>query len=144
MAKRVDKDMTISNDNELRRILSEARVVAVVGHSDKVYRTSYRIGNYLRRAGYKVYAVNPTISEVDGQPVYASLAEIPEPIDIVNVFRRAEFLHEVVEEAIAVNAKAIWAQLGVVDAAAARRAVEAGLQVVMDRCIMVDHGLLVG
>jgi len=135
--------MTLSNDTELRKLLSEARVIAVVGHSDKVYRTSYRIGNYLRRAGYAVYPVNPTISEVDGQRVYASLAEVPEPIDIVNVFRRAEFLHEVVEDAIAVKAKAIWAQLGVVGAAAARRAEEAGLQMVMDRCIMVDHGLLI-
>ncbi len=136
--------MTITKDGELRKLLSEARVIAVVGHSDKVYRTSYRIGNYLRRAGYAVYAVNPTISEVDGQRVYASLAEVPEPIDIVNVFRRAEFLHGVVEQTIAVKAKAIWAQLGVVDEAAARRAGEAGLQMVMDRCIMVDHGLLIG
>lgn len=135
--------MTISNDTELRKLLSEARVIAVVGHSDKVYRTSYRIGNYLRRAGYTVYPINPTISEVDGQRVYTSLAEVPEPIDIVNVFRRAEFLHEVVGDAIAVKAKAIWAQLGVVDAAAARQAEAAGLQVVMDRCIMVDHGLLI-
>lgn len=135
--------MTTNDDNELRKLLSEARVIAVVGHSDKVYRTSYRIGNYLRRAGYTVYPINPTIRAVDGQRAYASLAEVPEPIDVVNVFRRAEFLGEVVEGAIAVKAKAIWTQLGVVDAAAARRAEEAGLQVVMDRCIMVDHGLLI-
>jgi hypothetical protein len=134
--------MTINKQSELRSLLKTAHVIAVVGHSDKPYRTSYRIGSYLRNVGYKVYPVNPAISEVDGAPVYSSLAEVPEPIDIVNVFRRAEYLHEIVEEAIAVKAKAIWAQLGVVDAAAARLAKEAGLQMVMDRCIMVDHGLL--
>jgi hypothetical protein len=136
--------MTISKQSELRKLLETARVIAVVGHSDKPYRTSYRIGNYLRNAGYKIYPVNPTIREMDGTRFYASLAEVPEPIDIVNVFRRAEYLHEIVEEAIAVKAKAIWAQLGVVDANAARLAEQAGLQVVMDRCIMVDHGLLLG
>ncbi len=136
--------MTIHKQSELRKLLESARVIAVVGYSDKPYRTSYRIGNYLRNAGYKVYAVNPTLTEIDGQPVYARLAEVPEPIDIVNVFRRAEFLQEVVEQAIAVKAKAVWAQLGVVDADAARQAEEAGLQMVMDRCIMVDHGLLLG
>ncbi len=136
--------MTIRKQSELRKLLENARVIAVVGYSGKPYRTSYRIGNYLRNAGYKVYAVNPTLTEIDGQPVYAKLAEVPEPIDIVNVFRRAEFLQEVVEQAIAVKAKAVWAQLGVVDADAARRAEGAGLQMVMDRCIMVDHGLLLG
>lgn len=134
--------MTINQPDELRRLLARARVIAVVGHSNKPYRTSYRIGDYLRAAGYKVYPVNPAISAVEGHKVYADLFEVPEPIDIVNVFRRAEFLKEVVEEAIAVKAKAVWAQLDVSDSAAARLAEEAGLQMVMDRCIMVDHRLL--
>jgi len=136
--------MPINKQSELSQLLKNAHVIAVVGFSDKPYRTSYRIGNYLRSVGYKVYAVNPTLTEIDRQPVYTSLVEVPEPIDIVNIFRRAEFFYEVVEEAIAVKAKAIWAQLGVVDAAAAQRAGEAGLLVVMDRCIMVDHGVLLG
>jgi len=135
--------MTINNPNDLRRILQEARVIAVVGYSDKPHRTSYRIGRYLREAGYKVYPVNPSVVEIDGVRSYANLAEVPEPIDIVNVFRRSEFLAEVVEQAIAVGAKAVWAQLGVVDELAAKKAEEAGLSVVMDRCIMVDHGQLV-
>jgi len=135
--------MTINNPNDLRRILQEARVIAVVGYSDKPHRTSYRIGRYLREAGYKVYPVNPSVAEIDGVRSYASLAEVPVPIDIVNVFRRSEFLAEVVEQAIAVGAKAVWAQLGVVDELAAKKAEEAGLSVVMDRCIMVDHGQLV-
>lgn len=136
--------MLINNRNELRRILTEAKVIAVVGHSDRPNRTSYRIGAYLREAGYRVYAVNPTISTVDGARAYASLAEVPEPIDIVNVFRRAEYLDQVVDQAIAVGAKAVWAQLGVVDAAAAQKAEAAGLDMVMDRCIMVDHSMVMG
>lgn len=135
--------MTINDSHGLRRILKEARVIAVVGHSDRPQRTSYSIGRYLRDVGYRVYAVNPTITEVDGETVYPSLAEVPEPIDIVNVFRRSEFLDEVVDQAIAVGAKAIWAQLGVYDEAAARKAETAGLDMVMDRCIMVDHRSLI-
>ena len=135
--------MRIENRADLRELLLKARVIAVVGYSDKPYRTSYRIGQYLRNAGYKVYPVNPTISEIDGLPCYSNLAAIPEPIDIVDVFRRSEYLAQIVDEAIAVGAKAIWTQLGVVDEAAAQKADEAGLDVVMDRCIMVDHGLLI-
>jgi predicted CoA-binding protein len=134
--------MPINDPNELHRILETSRVIAVVGHSDKPHRTSYRIAGYLRMVGYRVYAVNPTLSEIDGERCYASLADIPEPIDIVDVFRRAEYLDGVVDEAIAVGAKVVWGQLGVVDAAAARKAEAAGLQVVMDRCIKVDHQAL--
>lgn len=129
---------------DLQKLLEGARVIAVVGHSDKPYRTSYDIGHYLRKVGYKVYAVNPTVKEVDGERAYASLADVPEPIDIVNVFRRSEYLQGVVEDAIAVGAKAVWAQLGVEDDVAAQKAGAAGLDMVMDRCIKVDHGLLIG
>lgn len=135
--------MTINDRNELRKLLESARVIAVVGHSDRPHRTSYSIGMYLRAAGYRVFAVNPTITEIDGEPAYASLEQVPEPIDIVNVFRRSEYLEGVVDEAIAVGAKAVWAQLGVYSEAAAERAEAAGLQIVMDRCIKVDHGMLV-
>jgi hypothetical protein len=134
--------MRIEHRTDLRELLANSKVIAVVGHSDKPYRTSYRIGQYLRDAGYKVYPVNPTISEIDGQPCYPNLAAVPEPIDIVDIFRRSEYLAEVVDEAIAVGAKAVWAQLGVVDEEAAKKADKAGLGVVMDRCIMVDHELL--
>ncbi|MEX2162148.1 MAG: CoA-binding protein [Anaerolineales bacterium] len=136
--------MTLNKPEDLRALLKEARVIAVVGHSDKPQRTSYRIANYLRRAGYTVYAVNPTVQEIDGQPCYADLAAVPEPIDIVDVFRRSEYLAEVVDQAIAARAKAIWTQLGVFDQAAAEKAEAAGLQMIMDRCIMVDHERLLG
>ena len=136
--------MTIENRSEIQELLANAKVIAVVGYSDKPSRTSYRIGQYLRSAGYKVYPVNPTVAEIDGEPSYPDLAAIPDPIDIVDVFRRSEYLSAIVDEAIAVGAKAIWAQLGVVDHNAAQRAEAAGLKVVMDRCIMVDHEQLLG
>ena len=136
--------VTVRNKpKDLQALLKEARVIAVVGHSDKPFRTSYEIATYLRHVGYKVYAVNPTIDSVDGEEAYPNLAAVPEPIDIVNVFRRAEYLDGVVDDAIAVGAKAVWAQLGVVDNAAAQKAEAAGLYMVMDRCIKVDHGLMI-
>lgn len=131
--------ITLNDPQALRQLLQDARTIAVVGHSNKPFRTSYRIASYLRSAGYQVYAVNPKIVSVDGQPAYPDLASVPAPVDIVNVFRRPEFLLEIVQQAIAIEAKAVWGQLRVVDFEAAQLAAQAGLQVVMDRCIMVDH-----
>jgi predicted CoA-binding protein len=134
-----------AHDREAQRaILSDARVIAVVGYSADPTRTSYEIGGYLKRAGYRVYAVNPTVREIDGEKVYATLADVPEPIDIVNVFRRSEFLPGVVDDAIQVGAKTVWAQLGVFDAEAARKAEEAGINIVMNLCIKVAHRSLIG
>ena len=134
--------MTINDNDSLRHILEEAKVIAVVGHSDKPSRTSYQIAQYLRAAGYKVYPVNPTVDEIDGEKSYASLDTIPEAIDIVDVFRRSEFLEGVVEDATRVGAKAVWGQLGVRDDQAAAKAEAAGMDMVMDRCIKVDHARL--
>ena len=131
-----------NDDNAMREMLENARVIAVVGHSDKPHRTSYRIAQYLRQVGYTVYAVNPTVSQIDGEPSYPSLADVPEPVDIVNVFRRSEHLSGVVDEAIAVGAKAIWAQLGVHDETAKQKALAAGLDIVTNRCIKIEHGAL--
>jgi len=122
-----------------REILEKAKVIAVVGHSDKPHRTSYRIAQTMRGLGYKIYPVKPTVSEIDGEKSYASLADVPEPIDIVNVFRRSKFLPAVVDDAIAVNAGAIWAQLGVYSDEAERAAHEAGIPIVMDTCIKVAY-----
>lgn len=129
-------------DEKMRHLLETARTIAVVGHSDKPYRTSYQIAEYLRGAGYRVFAVNPTIDAVNGEPSYPSLAAIQEPIDIVNVFRRSEHVSGIVDEAIQVGAKAIWTQLGVIDLDAATRAESAGLDVAMNRCIKVEHARL--
>lgn len=133
----------VINDNEgLQKILEDARVIAVVGHSDKPFRTSYQIAQYLRNAGYTVYPVNPMVSEIDGEKSYSSLAEVPEKIDIVDVFRRSEHLQGVVDKAVEVGAKAVWAQLGVYDNEAASKASQEGMDMVMDRCIKIDHGRL--
>lgn len=127
------------DDNAMRDVLTNARVIAVVGHSDKPERTSYRIAQFLREVGYTIYPVNPMVSEIDGQPSYASLKDVPEPVDIVNVFRRSEYLPEIVDEAIAIKAKTLWTQLGVSDEASGQKALDAGLNVVMDACIKVEY-----
>ncbi len=128
-----------TEDQVMQTILQNAHTIAVVGHSDNSSRTSYQIAQFLRQAGYKVYAVNPTVSQIDGEPSYASLGDIPDSIDIVNVFRRAEYLPEVVEDAIAVGAKSVWAQLGVVHADALQKAQAADLPIIMDACIKVEY-----
>ncbi len=127
------------NDTHMRDLLKNAKVIAVVGHSDKPHRTSYRIAQYLREEGYTVYPVNPTVETIDGEPSYPSLADVREPIDIVNVFRRSEHLQGVVDDAIEVSAKAVWSQLGVVDMNAYETAQQAELDMVMDLCIKVEH-----
>jgi uncharacterized protein len=131
-----------TNDTRMREVLTNARVIAVVGHSEKPQRTSYRIAQYLRAAGYTVYPVNPTVTTIDGEKSYASLADVPEHIDIVNVFRRSEHVAAVVEEAIAVGADTVWTQLGILDEAARDNALAAGLDVAMDKCIKVEHARL--
>jgi hypothetical protein len=135
--------MSNPSDEKIRGMLANARVIAVVGHSDKPYRASYQIANYLRNVGYKIYPVNPTVDKIDSEKSYASLAEIPEPVDIVDVFRRSEYLNDVVQESIAVDAKMVWSQLGVVDYAAADSAEEADLDMVMNLCIKVEHRRLI-
>lgn len=132
------------DDAMMRMLLETARVIAVVGYSPDPSRTSNQIGQYLMRVGYKVYAVNPTVSAIEGCECYPSLAAVPEPIDIVNVFRRSIFLKGVVEDAVAVGAKSVWAQLGVVDPEARRIGEAAGIPVIMNKCIKVEHRILVG
>jgi hypothetical protein len=115
------------------------RRIAVVGLSSDPGRTSYGVTRYIQGAGYQITPINPNEREVLGERAYPSLSDLPEPPEVVNVFRRPEFVAEVVDEAIAVGAKAIWLQQGVIDYDAARKARDAGLIVVMDRCIMVEH-----
>ncbi len=129
------------SDDQIRQILEEAQVIAVVGESNDHYYTSYQVAQYLKEMGYTVYPVNPTIDEVDGDKSYPALKDVPEPIDIVDVFRSPEFLPEIIEEAIAVKAKTIWTQLGVVglDDTPEQNAYAAGLNVVSDKCIRTEH-----
>ena len=127
------------SDAELHTLLASSGRIAIVGHSDKPYRDSYQIGQYLRQAGYRVYAVNPNLRSSNDDPAYPDLRSVPEPVDIVNVFRRSEHLAQVISDAIAIRARAVWGQFGVEDAAAAERGRAAGLMVVMNRCIKVEH-----
>lgn len=119
--------------------LKSARVIAVVGLSSNPMRPSYGVAEYMKNAGYKIIPVNPNEREVLGERAVAKLEDIREPVDIVDVFRRPEFVPEVAESAIAIGAKALWLQEGIVHEAAAKRARNAGLFVVMDKCILKEH-----
>jgi uncharacterized protein len=127
------------DDSTLREILTNSKVIAVVGHSDKPERTSYQIAQFLRQVGYTTIPVNPSVSEIDGQRSYPSLGDVPEPVDIVNVFRRSEYVSEIVDAAIAIQAKTIWTQLGIYDAPSAQKALAAELNVIMNACIKIEY-----
>lgn len=116
------------------------RRVAVVGVSANEVRPSYFVAYYLQRMGFEIIPVNPRYEEVLGKPCYPSLADIPEPPEVVDVFRRAEEVGEIVDEAIAVGAKALWLQFGVINEKEAIRAQKSGLAVIMDRCMKIEHG----
>jgi len=120
-------------------LLRSARTIAVVGLSNKRWRPSYGVSEYMQRAGYRIIPVNPEIAEALGEKCYPDLDSAPGPIDIVNVFRRPEAAPEIVEAAIRIGAKAVWMQEGVVHERAAARARAAGLVVVMDRCLLKEH-----
>jgi uncharacterized protein len=132
--------MALLNDNPdaMRDLLQNAHVIAVVGMSDNPSRASYGVAKFLKNQGYTVYPVNPTLDQIDGETVYHSLSEVPEPIDIVDVFRRPEYLEGVVDEAIAANAKAVWAQLGIHDDKAVEKANAAGLDIVTNHCAKIE------
>src|SRR3984957_7909478 len=120
-------------------ILRSARTIAVVGLSSKRFRPSYGVAEFMQRAGYRIIPVNPEEREVLGEKAYPDLDSVPEAIDIVDIFRRSEFVPAIVEAAIRKGAKTIWMQEDVIHEEAARRAEEAGLEVVMDRCILKEH-----
>ena len=124
------------------RLLREARAIAVVGLSPDPGRPSHRVARYLQRAGYRIIPVNPHASKLLGEIAYARLSEVPDAIDVVDVFRRSEFVGPIVDEAIEIGAPAIWLQDGVIDEQAAERARAAGLDVVMDDCMMRRHAAL--
>jgi len=120
-------------------ILRSAHSIAVVGLSSKRYRPSYGVAEYMQSAGYRIIPVNPFERAILGEKAYGDLAQVPERIDIVDIFRRSEFVLEIVEAAIRLGARAIWMQEGVIHEAAAAKARAAGLEVVMDRCILKEH-----
>ncbi|HZN05658.1 MAG TPA: CoA-binding protein [Pyrinomonadaceae bacterium] len=131
--------MGLNSDETIRRIFDECRTIAVVGLSSNPSRPSHGVSGYMRRSGYRVIPVNPNETEVFGETAYPDLASVPEKIDLVDVFRRSDEAGKAVDEAIAAGAKAVWLQEGVIDRAAAQRALDAGLLVVMDRCWLKEH-----
>lgn len=131
--------MLINSDTDLKRLFQTVRTIAVVGCSPKPERPGHYVAKYLQDLGYRVIPVNPGQTEILGEKCYASLRDIPEPVDMVDCFRRAEDIPPVVEDAIAIGAKFVWMQLGIVNEEAAQRAIEAGIEVVMDRCPKIDY-----
>jgi len=129
----------INSPETIERILDECRTIAVVGLSSNRSRASHGVSKYMQARGYKIIPVNPNESEVLGEQSYDSLANVPEKIDLVNIFRRSEDAGHHVDEAIRIGARAVWLQEGVIDEEAALRAASAGLDVVMDRCILREH-----
>ncbi len=130
----------LTADADIARLLEQTRTIALVGASDRPDRAAHEVMGMLLTHGYHVIPVNPQLAgqTIHGQTVVATLADVAEPIDLVDVFRRSEFVAEVVADAIAVGAKAVWTQLGVIDHTAAARAEAAGMQVVMDRCPKIE------
>ena len=130
--------------NTLRRILRENKVIAVVGLSADWYRPSFFAAKYMQEHGYRIIPVNPKYPEILGEKCYRSLRDIPEKVGIVDVFRKAQDVMPIAEEAIAIGARVLWQQLGVRNEEATARARAAGLEAVMDRCVKIEHGRLFG
>jgi predicted CoA-binding protein len=128
----------------LRRILTRSRVIAVVGLSAQWHRPSFFAAKYMRDHGYRIIPVNPSYAEVLGEKCYPSVAAIPEPVDIVDCFRKHGAIVPIAHEAVANGAKVLWMQLGIHNAEAARIATEAGLDVVVNRCVKIEHARLLG
>jgi predicted CoA-binding protein len=125
--------------DEVRNLLQAARTIAIVGLSDQPNRPSYGVARYLQQNGYRIIPINPNIQEVLGEKAYPELQAAPRPIDIVDIFRRPDAVPEIVADAIAIGAKAVWMQEGIVHNAAAEQAQAAGLTVVMNKCLMKEH-----
>jgi uncharacterized protein len=131
--------LEINSRQAIARILEECRTIAVVGLSSSPSRASNSVSRYMKQQGYRVIPVNPNEQSVFGEKAYPSLADVPLPVDLVDIFRRSDEAGTAVDEAIKIGAKAVWLQEGVIDRAAAQRALDAGLLVVMDRCWLKEH-----
>jgi len=129
----------INSDETISKILDETKTIAVVGLSSSPVRPSYSVSRYMQSHGYRIIPVNPNETSVLGETAYATLDDVPDKIDLVDIFRRSEEAGHHVDEAIRLGARSVWLQEEVIDEAAAKRALEAGLDVVMDRCILKEH-----
>jgi predicted CoA-binding protein len=129
---------------DIQRVLHTAKTIAIVGLSNNPLRASYFVGYYMQRHGYRVIPVNPRETEILGETSYPSLRDVPSPVDVVNVFRAPSALPGIADDAVAIGAGTLWCQFGVINLDAARTAADAGLTVVMDRCLKVEHARYVG
>ncbi len=129
----------LTQDSQIKALLEQTKTIAVVGLSPDPTKPSYEVSSYLQSKGYKIVPVRPDTEEVLGEKAYTSLSEIPFPIDIVDIFRRVEFIPEIVDQAIKIGAKAVWMQLGLEHEQAAQKAISNGMDVVMDRCLLIEH-----
>lgn len=137
-------EISVNDIQSLRRILKENRVIAVVGLSAHWYRPSYFAAKYMQDHGYRIIPVNPNYNEILGQKCYPSLEDIPEKVDVVDLFQRSEMVPPLVDSAIAIGAKVLWMQLGIEHQEAARKAQQAGMDVVMNKCVKIEHARLFG
>jgi predicted CoA-binding protein len=134
-----ESSLSANESARIAELLKSAKTIAVVGLTDSPFRPSYGVSQYMQSQGYRIIPVNPMITESLGEKAYASLLDVPEKIDIVDIFRRSEFVPEVVDEAIRLKVPAIWMQEGVIHEAAAEKARHAGIFVVIDKCILKEH-----
>jgi predicted CoA-binding protein len=134
----------LQDPETIQRVLHSARTIAIVGLSANQLRASNFVGFYLKRHGYRVIPVNPRETEILGEPSYASLTDVPVPVDIVNVFRQPDAVPDIAREAVAIGAGTLWCQFGVISEEGARIAQEGGVTVVMDRCLKVEHARYIG
>jgi predicted CoA-binding protein len=131
--------LALTESDHITELLKTAKTIAVVGLTDSPLRPSYGVSQYMQSQGYRIVPVNPNITDWDGEKAYPSLLDVPEKVDIVNIFRRPDAVPEVVEQAIRIKAPAIWMQEGVIHEQAAQKARDAGIFVVMDLCILKEH-----
>lgn len=130
----------MQKDQPIEKIMKESKTIAVVGFSSNPQKAGYYVPAYLKRQGYEIFAVNPNAAEgLDGEPAYATLGEVPVPVDLVLLFQRSENVPPFVDQAIAIGAQAVWMQLGIANEAAAQKAEADGLDVVQDACMLVEH-----
>ncbi|GAB6180271.1 CoA-binding protein [Desulfotomaculum defluvii] len=130
------------SDEKIKELLASCKTIAVVGLSDKPHRDSYKVAQYMQQHGYRIIPVHPRIKEVLGEKAYKTLADIPDQVDIVNVFRKSEETPQVVEEAIPIKPKTIWLQLGISNDEAAKLATDVGIEFIQNMCIKVEHARL--
>jgi len=131
--------MNVVNQVDMKELFASVRTIAVVGLSDDPLRPSHGVAAYLQRAGYRIIPVNPSVAEILGEKSYATLRDIPGRVDVVDVFRKSEAVGPIADDAIAIGAKYLWMQEGVINSAAAEKAAQAGLRVVMDKCMLKEH-----